>query len=357
MASKRHLIVLLALLAAVSCMQYGPAEEEQFNIDLSRRGLFIINEGNYMYGNASLSYYDPATKIVENEIFARSNAFPIGDVAQSMTIFDGLCWVVVNNSGVIFAIDPATFREVRRITGFTSPRYIHFLDSHKAYVTQIWDPRIYIVDPTACRITGYIETDMDFDTGSTEMIVQIGDYVYVNCWSYQNCILKIDTRSDTVAGLLEVGMQPSAMVKDRLGRLWAITDGGYEGSPYGREQPALVRIEPDGFSVERTFRFKSGSSPRALAISGDGNTLYWINVGVYKMDVGCDELPSAPIIEPTGTIFYSLTVDPATGEIYVGDAIDYTQNGVVIRYAPDGSLMDTFSVGVNPGNFCWREAL
>ena len=48
---------------------------------------------------------------------------------------------------MIYAIDINTFKEVGRITGFTSPRYIHFLSDEKAYVTQIWDPRIYIVNP------------------------------------------------------------------------------------------------------------------------------------------------------------------------------------------------------------------
>ncbi len=52
-----------------------------------------------------------------------------------------------------------------------------------------------------------------------------------------------------------------------------------------------------------------------------------------------------------------MTVDPENGEIYVSDAIDYTQNGVVNRYSADGAaLLDTFTVGVNPGGFCWREA-
>lgn len=337
-------------------MKYGPREEETFDIDLSRKGLFVLCEGNYMYGNASLSYYDPATKTVQNEVFARSNAFPVGDVVQSMTFHDGLGWVVVNNSGVIFAIDPATFREKRRITGFTSPRYIHFTGPGKAYVTQIWDPRIYIVDPEACTITGYIETGMDFETGSTEMMVQIGKYVYVNCWSYQNRLLKIDTETDSVAGELVVGIQPSFLLADCNGKLWVITDGGYEGSPYGNERPTLSRINAESFTVEKTFYFEWGSSPRSLCTSGDGSRIYWINGGIYAMDVMDEVLPSKPIVEAKNGLFYSLTVDPDSGELYVGDAIDYTQNGVVTRYSASGGLLDTFTVGINPGNFCWREA-
>ena len=346
----------MLVLYTASCMKYGPREEEPFCIDLSRSGLFVLCEGNYMYGNASLSYYDPSTKKAENEVFARSNAFPLGDVAQSAVMYDGLLWVVVNNSGVIFTIDPSTFREVRRITGFTSPRYIHFLGPHKAYVTQIWDPRIYIIDPTACTITGYIETGMDFETGSTEMMVQIGKYIYVNCWSYQNRILMIDTDTDSITKQLVVGIQPSALIKDCNDKLWTITDGGYEGSPYGHERATLVRIDADSFVIEKTYYFESGDTPRALAASGDGRWLYWINDGVYKMPAEAQNPPSEPIIAPDGTIFYSLTINPENGDIYVGDAIDYTQNGVVLRYSAAGDLLDTFAVGVNPGNFCWRGA-
>ena len=60
------------------------------------------------------SYYDPESMRVENEVFVRANGFKLGDVAQSMLIHNGVGWVVVNNSGVIFAIDPDTFREIGR---------------------------------------------------------------------------------------------------------------------------------------------------------------------------------------------------------------------------------------------------
>ena len=220
---QRICLFLFCLPVFGSCMKWDYGEMEDFSVSAS--GLFITNEGNFQYSNATLSYYDPATCEVENEVFYRANGFKLGDVAQSMVIRDGIGWIVVNNSHVIFAIDINTFKEVGRITGFTSPRYIHFLSDEKAYVTQIWDYRIFIINPKPYELSGYIEPtpppythiqpeetanetqicdyrtfipnpktyeitgyiecpDMDMESGSTEQMVQYGKYVYVNCWSY-----------------------------------------------------------------------------------------------------------------------------------------------------------------------------
>lgn len=172
----------LCLSALGGCMKWDYGRTEDFSA--TERGLFIVNEGMFQYGNATLSYYDPETKTVENEVFHRANAFKLGDVAQSMTLHNGVGWIAVNNSHVVFAVDPDTFREVGRITNLTSPRYIHFVSDEKAYVTQIWDNRIFIVNPKRYEITGYIECpDMTAESGSTEQMVQYGKYVFVNCWS------------------------------------------------------------------------------------------------------------------------------------------------------------------------------
>ena len=351
-----YIILSLSLLSfgVQSCMNYGPLEEETFAVG-SGSGLFITNEGNFMFGNASLSYYDPATKRVENEVFARANGMKLGDVAQSMTIRGGTGWVVVNNSGVIYAIDLDTFREKGRITGFTSPRYIHFLSDDKAYVTQIWDSRICVVDPRRFEITGYIETGMDSRTGSTEQMVQWDKYVFVNCWSYQNSILVIDTESDTVCDRIEVGIQPTSLCMDCNDKLWTVTDGGYEGSPYGHEAPSLYRIDARTREIEKRFDFAFGDCPSEVTLNGTRDMLYFINRGVWRIPVDADLFPAQPFIEDKGTIFYGITVNPANSEVYVADAIDYVQPGVILRYSPDGELLDEFRVGISPGAFCWRE--
>ncbi len=348
-----RLTMLIAATICCGCMEWDYGYTEDFSF--RGRGLYIINEGNFQYGNASLSYYNPDSKKVENEVFFRANAMKLGDVAQSMTVRDGIGWVVVNNSHVIFAIDLNTAKEIGRITNLTSPRYIHFLSDEKAYVTQLWDNRIFIINPKKFEITGYIECPgMTMENGSTEQMVQWGKYVYVNCWSYQNRILKIDTTTDKVVGELEVGIQPTSLKLDCNGKLWIVTDGGYEGSPYGYEAPALYRIDAESFTIEKEFRFQKGDAPSEVMLNGAGDKIYWINDDIWAMDVASSHLPIRPFLPYNDTIYYGLTIDPSTGDVYIADAIDYQQQGKIYRYSSQGELIDEFYVGIIPGAFGWK---
>lgn len=344
------------LFSLSACMEwdYGDVIED---FDATGAGLFITNEGNFQYGNATLSYYDPATNHVQNEVFFRANGMKLGDVAQSMSIYDNKGWIVVNNSHVIFAIDLNTFKEVGRIENLTSPRYIHFLSPEKAYVTQLWDNRIFIVNPSTYSITGYIQVpDMTMESGSTEQMVQYGKYVYCNCWSYQNRIIKIDTETDQVVDQLTVGIQPTSLCMDKYDKLWTVTDGGYEGSPYGYEAPAFYKIDAATFKIEKEFKFKKGvgEGPSEVQLNGTRDTLYWINNDIWRMDVTANRVPARPFLEYRDTKYYGLTINPTNGEVYVADAIDYQQQGMIYRYSPQGKLIDEFYVGIIPGAFCWK---
>lgn len=319
-------------------------------------GLFITCEGNFQYGNATLSYYDPATCSVQNEVFYRANGMKLGDVAESMVMHGGRGWIVVNNSHVVFAIDPQDFRETGRITGLTSPRYIHFVDDTKAYITQLWDNRIFIVDPRRYAITGYITVPgMAAESGSTEQMVKWGDYVLCNCWSYQNRIIKIDTRTDEVVAELNVGVQPRSIAIDNRGLLWVLTDGGFDDNPLGHERPSLLCVEPGSMTIRLRFRFDIDDTPSRLATNAAADTIYWINRDVWRMPSDATELPATPFIrEPERGRYYSLTVSPYNGDLYVADAIDYQQPARIYRYNSSGDLVDMFNTGITPSSFCWK---
>lgn len=321
-------------------------------------GLFIVNEGNYGAGNATLSYFSPQTNTVAQEVFYRANDARLGDVANSMTLHDNLGWVVVNGSNVIFAIAADTYIEKGRIDkGISSPRWIHFVDDTKAYVTQLYDNRIAIVNPTTYTVTGYIDVPgQEMGSGSTEMMVQVGNYVYVNCWSYQNSIIRIDTTTDRVDATLEVGVQPKSIVLDRDNNIWALTDGGgWEGNPAGYEAPALVKIDTRSFTVAQTLKMNLGDYTPTLAINGTRDRLYWIQNDVYTMPISSTELPAKPLISSEGHYYYGLTVDPERGDIFIADAVDYVQNGRLIRYDSEGKLIGTVATGICPHAFCWKK--
>lgn len=340
----------LFMAMAASCMEYGPRPKE--DITPVGHGVFIVNEGNFTYGNASLSLYDTENKSVENEVFIRANGIKLGDVAQSMTIRGDKGYIVVNNSGIIFIINTDTYKITGEMRGFTSPRHIHFLSDEKAYVTDLYQAGITIVNPLTRKITGYIDTN---GHKSTEQIMQSGKHVFVNCWSYDNTVLVIDTETDKITAEIEVGMQPASMALDKYGKLWVLCTGGYEGMPEGKERAVLYRINTVSMETERRLYFGPGDTPRDLCINGTGDILYFINGAVWRMEVGDESLPWEPFVEERPTIYHSVAVDPAGGDIYIADAIDYRQPGMVYRYAAGGELRDSFKTGIIPGAFCFKR--
>ncbi len=353
---------LFIMLSSSGCMK----DDELWNFDRARfqkpyRGVFITNEGNFTYGNASLSYYDIETGEVFNDVFFNTNALPIGDVAYSMTIHDSLGYVVVNNSGRIYIINTSTFEYVGKINGFTSPRYLHFISDTKAYVTDLYARSIAVVNPVTMEITGSIDVSNGasrFSQHSTEMMVQYDRYVYVNCWSFDNQILVIDSRNDRVVDSIQVLKQPNSMVLDGDNNLWILTDGGFPESPYGYEEPGLLKVEPGAIDVEVMYRFKWGETPSELQINASGDTLFFLNRHVYILPIGSGQDPGVFIPSPYDETypggFYGLGVDQATSTVYVADALDFVQRGMIYRFSPDGMPVDTFRAGIAPGSFCFK---
>ena len=323
-------------------------------------GVFVVCEGNFTYQNASLAFYDPETRQCENDIFYNANGLPLGDVAQSVSIYDSLAWVVVNNSGKVYAMNLDDFSLTGKITGLTSPRYIHFLNDTKAYISDIYSGTIAVANPQTFEITGHIPlTDSANNAAfSSEQFVQFGQFVFTTDWSYGKHVLIIDSESDRLVDSIRVIAQPNSLVLDKYNKLWVLSDGGQSGNPSGSETPGLTRIDAATLVIEKTFYFPEENNPTELSINHSGDTLFFLNRHVYRHAVADANNPEIFIESPyTGTIggYYGLGIDPATSEIYIADAIDHVQPGLVYRFRPGGQPVDTLRVGIIPGAFGFWE--
>ena len=348
MKNDRLLVWALGMLLLFSCgkEEVGPQGEKEGSLpDQFSNGLFILNEGNFGTNNASVSFYDPAKKQVDNFIYRAANdGRKLGDVLQSITFTEDRAYLIVNNSGKIEIVNKADFRHTGTIEQLKSPRYMHVLND-KAFVTNFVLGNagnvIYVIDLKSQQVVNTIPVN-----GWVDHIVQIGNRLYINNVE-EDRIMVIDPGTEEVVTSISVNEEPESMVTDKEGYVWVMCTGGLdEGTP------AMIRIDPvNNKIVQKMENFPIDDHPSRLRINGTADTLYFLMDGIYKMAITDTELPVAPFIETTALQYvYGLEIDPVNGDIYLTDARDFQQNGEVYRFDRSGRRTDRFLVGEGPGN-------
>jgi YVTN family beta-propeller protein len=320
---------------------------------LKGNGVFVINEGNFGNGNGSLSFLSFDSLKIFNDIFYSANNRPPGDVPFSMNFFEDEILLVVNNSAKIEVIAGNDLSSKATISGFTSPRFLLQINNDQAYLSDFYSPEIVMINLTTQQTVGKIPIGR-----SSEQLVLAGGKVFAAFWSNfgfpgieNNMLMVIDPETNSLTDSVIVGKEPNSMVVDAAGKLWVLCSGGF----MAEEFPTLHRINPQLLVTEAVFTFPDiQTSPSSLCINGTGDTLFYLNQGVYQMTTLEMSLPESPFIPQNGRLFYTLGVDPRTSDILVSDAIDYQQRGMVFHYTSKGELKGIYNAGIIPGRFVFN---
>lgn len=337
------LLLLPVVLGVAACRKDKPEAPVDPLPPAGADGLYILNEGNFNWGNASVSYFNELDGSVTLDLFEAANGTLLGDVLQSMCISGGKGYLVLNNSGKVVEVDTATFAMTATISGLQSPRYLLPVGNGKAYVTDLYANAIAVVDLGIHAVTGSIPC-----AGWTEELMLAEGKAFVTNKT-RNFVYVVETATDQLVDSIAVSRGGNSIVQDASGKLWVACSGG------GGTPPALYRIDPVALQVEATFALNTpGASPWRLATNGDRTTLFWLDEDVYRMAITDSVLPSAPFLVADGRNLYGLGVDPGDGSVYVSDAIDYAQAGRVFRYDGTGAAMGDFLAGRIPCGFLFR---
>ena len=344
---KKIIIFLLLIVVIVSCLKN---EDRPYGTFLTGDGVFLLNEGKFMAGNGSLSFYSYDSAKIYNDLFSYVNGRPLGDVPNSMKIFGDKAYIVVNNSGKIEVIKKSNLLSVKTITGLISPRNIGFVSLSKAYVTSMYSDSLIIINLTDNTVSGYINLRR-----SSESIAVAGDKAFVTNWVGGHEVMVIDNTTDEVVDSIEVGIEPESMVFDGNNMIWVLCNGGWSRENFAE----LDGINIATNHIEKHLQFASKEeSPSCLTIDGTGETLYYLEFdgGVRRMNISDAVLPSAPFIPESDHNFYRLGINPANNDIFVTDAVDYQQNGYLLYYNSAGALISSLPAGLLPGSVCFKPA-
>ena len=346
----RILLYIILIVGLFSCKkdELGPQCVNCGNEDIQTQtsDVLILNEGNFGWGNGSLSHYQPSSNVVSNNVYQQANNnTPLGDVIQSAYQINNKIYVVANNSSKIEVINSSNFASISTITGFNSPRYFLPISNSIAYVSDLYSSTIHIVDLNTNTITGNIITN-----GWIEKMILHNDTVYACDMSNDNLLI-INPNNHNLIDSIKLGVEPNSIVKDVNNNIWIMCSGGFQ-----EDNAKLFKFNPQTRSIDSTFIFSNiNQSPGNLCINNTQDELYFLNNHVYKMNINSTSLPLTPIINNSSNTFYGLGIEPYSNDIYVADAIDYVQSGIIFRYSKTGSLIHQFNVGIIPGNFLFIQ--
>jgi len=332
----KHLHILLTLLLIASC-----AKTTSDKKDGSGAKILVVNQGGFNRGEASMSLVQPESRTVTEDVFLAKNGRPLGDIAQSVTEFAGKLYIVVNNSHKVEVVASDDYRSLATIAipNNASPRYISVTNNNKGYITNLFSDNVTVVDLSTLTVIDQIHVG-----AGSEGILITNDTAFVaknlnSDFSTANEIALIRTGTGTVVTNWETGMGPtqiavlgSYVIVSCTGR-WGANDG--EIVVHNRTTGAIVRRIPlntyaGGFAL------------------GSGFNLYVLADGVKQVNVSTGT--SVSLLTKS---FYAIAHDG--NELWLSDALNFAQAGMLYRYSVAGAVSDSFRVGIIPGHIHFQQ--
>lgn len=341
-------LLLLALVAFSAC------KKEIVDQTVPQTGVYVVNEGNFNFGNGDVSVYNPATRSITNGLFKLANGYAPGDVLQSMSIQDSLVYLVVNNAQKIVVAEFPSFRFIHAIAmPGAYPRYFLKVNDSIAYVSDLYAKKIWLLNYLTRTVVGHIPVN-----GWTERMMMVENTILVQqrinslLPGSVGAILKINPATHSIAQQITFGSQNvNDMVADKQNRIWLALDEDTANS-----QPASIRCMAPDFTTLKQWTFTgSNNHPSSLAANADSSSVYFYNRHLYYLRFNDITIPTHPFIDCTGRNIYATAVNPANGEIYLSDALDYLQRSSIERYSATGVSLHTFNAGIISCNYVFHE--
>ncbi|MFZ9778306.1 MAG: YncE family protein [Schleiferiaceae bacterium] len=309
--------VVLGLAALSSCDPSTP-------ISPFESGLYVLNEGAFMGGTATITYLTSGDSVV-HDAFSAANGRSLGNLGNSIMTDGSRMFVVLNGAASVEVMDYPGLKSVGRITGFASPRHAVKLPNGDLAVTDWGRNFVYRVR----SLDWTIADSVDVGQGPEAMVSHL-DELWVSmsgAYGIDSALMVLDASTLEVLDTVYVGVNPTSML--RIGSMLYVLSSGYtDWSGGGGDRAASLSLVDLGTRTEIKRHPATNAADRPAKLQSDGQVLYWIRDGytgdVLRMNPADHEYPTTPFISGSA---YGIFADPATRNLYVLDAKDFQQPG------------------------------
>ena len=336
----RLISLFVVALVFVGCKKDKP------NVDTSsfelKNGVLVLCEGLFQQNNSSVSWIDNSGGI-NNSIFADRANRSLGDTGNDMKQYGGKVYIVVNNSStleVLSAHDFSSIKQIQMVEGSTpkQPRSIAFHGSN-AFVS-CFDGYVDVIDTASLTITERIQVG-----ANPEGMAVANNKLYVansgglNFPNVDSTLSVIDLSTNSEIQKVVVGKNPGTIIADAYGDVYVIARGDYGSIP-----SRLVRVNTTTDTNEETFPFDI-----SLITAMNNNFLISDGVTISTFDPALEQVSMSNMINLGGvTTLYNIAYNSSNDQIYLFDAMNYTNLGYIRTFTTSGSHITDYHLGLNP---------
>lgn len=336
---KKLLLLTPLLLLIQACTREPTATPDK--PALPGQYLLVLNEGNFQWGNASLSLWHlDSSYLISEDIFSARNSRPLGDVVQNGLFVknpDELA-LVINNSARVDFLDEQTLVVNSSVQGLGAPRYLtqHATDPDLFVVTELYDDSLRMISRSRRQVvkTLYLK-------GWTEGILTLpqGDYLVTN--KQTNSLYRVDANLNRVKDSLLLSFGTFMIQKAPDGKIWVAAMGDKDKGIEG----ALHVLEEDGSSVLNSYPAQ-GRQITELYVSESNEIAVIANGDIFRFTGGQSPDWSTPWLASRGTNY--MRIRHFRSHWFVSDAFDFVQRGEVLILDDNGQQKASFRAGKIP---------
>lgn len=349
--------------------------------------LIILNEGLWQADNGKVTYFEDRG-VVSNEWFRENNGYKLGDTPNDIIqVNDNLIAMAVNWSNIVQFITPqgkavAATEDVPNNRKLASDgRFVYvtsyghevgingqYKEFEKGFVAKIDVNTFKVTDAVE---VGYEPEGIALYEGCL-FVANTGGYAFQENHDYETTVSVIDAETMTVLRTVDTGQinlygklsqsgqylclnSPGDYYETQASTIIFDCKAAIEGKPdedcyYPIEYAATFNtVDPDGrfYAVGSRYSYYTGEyefnyirvNPEELFESGGSDGIDEEFPGTVLDDIKGMSMP------------YGLYINPYTGYIYATDAASFTAAGKLYQWSPEGELLGTYKVYINPAHF------